>query len=161
MKLSPESLARASSRHPWRTLGIWIVLIVAMGAVSSSLLSGVLSQDIAFTNKPESVKAQDILDTRFTAPGQKPDSSAFFRPIGPGTNARGHFHAAVFPYRPLPKGNVSLRGTISGLLATESARTVMHLLADEREFEGVGQTDLMRGACWVGPLRILGPAPQT
>ena len=29
----------------------------------------------------------------------------------------------------------------------------MHLLADEREFEGVGQTDLMRGACWVGPLR--------
>src|SRR5437016_183817 len=90
-----------------------------------------------------------------------PDSSAFFRPIGPGTNARGHFHAAVFPYRPLPKGNISLRETINGLLATESARTVMHLLADEREFEGVGQTDLMRGACWVGPLRILGPAPQT
>src|SRR5436189_1471815 len=78
MKLSPESLARASSRHPWRTRGIWIVLIVAMGAVSSSLLSGVLSQDIAFTNKPESVKAQDILDPRFTAPGQKPDSTEFF-----------------------------------------------------------------------------------
>ena len=90
-----------------------------------------------------------------------PDSGAFFRPIGPGTNARGHFHAAVFPYRPLPKGNISLRETINGLLATESARTVMHLLADEREFEGVGQTDLMRGACWVGPLRILGMAPQT
>ncbi len=88
------------------------------------------------------------------------DSSAFLRPIGPGTNAYGHFHAAVFPYRPLPKGNISLRETINGLLATESARTVMHLLADEREFEGVGQTNLMRGACWVGPLRILGPAPQ-
>ena len=78
MKLSPESLARASSRHPGRTLGIWIVLIAAMGAVSSSLLSGVLSQDIAFTNKPESVKAQDIIDARFTAPGQKPDSTEFF-----------------------------------------------------------------------------------
>src|SRR5690242_18507407 len=46
MKLSPESLARASSRHPWRTLGIWLVLIAAMGAISSALLSGVLSQDI-------------------------------------------------------------------------------------------------------------------
>ena len=89
------------------------------------------------------------------------DSSAFLRPIGPGTNARGHFHAAVFPYRPLPKGNINLGETINGLLETESARTVMHLLADEREFEGVGQTDLMRGACWVGPLRFLGPSPQT
>jgi hypothetical protein len=28
----------------------------------------------------------------------------------------------------------------------------MHLMADERRFEGVGETDLMRGACWVGPL---------
>ena len=89
------------------------------------------------------------------------NSSPFLRPIGPGTSARGHFHAAVFPYRPLPKGNINLRETITGLLATESARTVMHLLADEREFEGVGQTDLMRGACWVGPLRNLSPAPQT
>ena len=90
-----------------------------------------------------------------------PDSGAFLRPIGPGTNAQGHFHAAVFPYRPLPKGNISLRETITSLLGTESARTVMHLLSDEREFEGVGQTELMRGACWAGPLRILGRAPQT
>ena len=78
MKLSPESLARASSRHPWRTLGVWFVLIAAMGAISSALLSGVLNQDIAFTNKPESVKAQDILDSRFTPPGGNPDSTEFF-----------------------------------------------------------------------------------
>jgi hypothetical protein len=36
----------------------------------------------------------------------------------------------------------------------------MHLLADEREFEGVGQTDLMRGACWAGPLRFVNGAPK-
>ena len=77
MKLSPESLARASSRHPWRTLLVWVVLIAAMGAVTSSLLSGVLTQDIAFTNKPESVKAQDVLDAKFTQ-GTKPDSTEFF-----------------------------------------------------------------------------------
>ncbi|MEN9601217.1 MAG: hypothetical protein RIS56_823 [Verrucomicrobiota bacterium] len=83
----------------------------------------------------------------------------FFRSIGPGTQAQGHFHAAVFPYRPLPKGNLKLQETIASLLGTESARTVLHLLADERQFEGVGQTDLMRGACWVGPLRISDRAP--
>ncbi len=65
MKLNPETLARASSRHPWRTLGIWLVLIVAMGAVTSSLLADVLTQDIAFTNSPESVQAQDVLDAKY------------------------------------------------------------------------------------------------
>jgi RND superfamily putative drug exporter len=67
MKMSPESLARASSRHPWRTLAAWVVLIVTMGAVSSRLLSGVLSQDVSFTNRPESVRAQDVLDAKFAA----------------------------------------------------------------------------------------------
>jgi hypothetical protein len=89
------------------------------------------------------------------------EAAQFFRRIGPGTTAQGHFHAAVFPYRPLPKGNVSLKDTVAGLLATESAQTVVHLLADEREFEGVGQTDLMRGACWIGPLRISDRPSQT
>jgi hypothetical protein len=37
----------------------------------------------------------------------------------------------------------------------------MHLLADEREFEGLGQTDLMRGACWVATLRLSGREHQT
>jgi uncharacterized membrane protein YdfJ with MMPL/SSD domain len=78
MKLSPASLARASSRHPWRTLGVWVVVIITAGMLSSALLSGVLNQDIAFTNKPESVKAQDILDARFTAPGNKADTTEFF-----------------------------------------------------------------------------------
>jgi putative drug exporter of the RND superfamily len=65
MKLSPESLARASSRHPIRTIGIWFVVIVAMGIVSSRLLSGALNQDIEFTNNPESVRAQNLIDAKF------------------------------------------------------------------------------------------------
>jgi hypothetical protein len=89
------------------------------------------------------------------------DIAAFLRPVGPGTSAQGHFHAAVFPYRPLPRGNPGLRDSVSNLLASESAQSVMHLLADEREFEGVGQTDLMRGACWVGPLKTPGSAAST
>ena len=91
----------------------------------------------------------------------RPDTGAFLRPIGKGTDAQGHFHAALFGYRPLPKGNIGLSETIASLLASESARAVMHLLPDERQFEGVGQTELMRGACWVGPLQNLSRAPQT
>jgi RND superfamily putative drug exporter len=77
MKLSPESLARASSRHPWRTLAVWLAVIVGMGALSGAMLGGVLNQDIAFTNKPESVRAQDVLDARFNA-GSEADSTEFF-----------------------------------------------------------------------------------
>jgi RND superfamily putative drug exporter len=66
MKLNPESVARASSRHPWRTIGAWFLAIVAMGTVTGSLLAGVLTQDIKFTNKPESVKAQDVIDAHFS-----------------------------------------------------------------------------------------------
>ena len=40
--------------------------IAAMGAISGALLAGVLTQDIAFTNKPESVKAQDVIDLQFS-----------------------------------------------------------------------------------------------
>jgi RND superfamily putative drug exporter len=67
MKINPESLARASSRHPWRVIGAWGVLFVVMIGVSSTLLSGVLNNDISFTNKPESIKAQDVIDARFSA----------------------------------------------------------------------------------------------
>jgi RND superfamily putative drug exporter len=69
MKLSPESLARASSRHPWRTIGVWVVVIVSMGIVSSRLLGDVLSQDFEFTNKPEAVRAQEVIDETFQTGG--------------------------------------------------------------------------------------------
>ena len=90
----------------------------------------------------------------------EPEHSSFLRPVGPGTKAAGHFHAAVFPYRPLPKGRLDLAEAVAQQLGTESAQTVLHLLADEREFEGVGQTDLMRGACWIGPLRPADRQPE-
>jgi hypothetical protein len=38
MRLNPESIARASSKHPWRTVGVWFVIFVLAGAASSALL---------------------------------------------------------------------------------------------------------------------------
>jgi putative drug exporter of the RND superfamily len=74
MKVSPESLARASSRHPWRVIGIWVLLLVAMGTASGRLLGDVLTNDISFTNKPESIRAQDVIDQKFTPPGAGKDT---------------------------------------------------------------------------------------
>jgi len=66
VRINPESMAGVSSRHPWRTLGAWFALIVAMAIVSGRLLSGVMTNDVHFTNDPESVRAQDVIDARFS-----------------------------------------------------------------------------------------------
>ena len=65
MRVNPEALARASSRHPWRVVGVWILIVVAAGVFTGVGLGDVLTNDIAFTNKPESIKAQDVIDRQF------------------------------------------------------------------------------------------------
>ena len=64
MRLNPESIARASSKHPWRTVGLWFVIFVLAGASSSALLGSALTTDIDFTNTPEAKEAQQILEQR-------------------------------------------------------------------------------------------------
>jgi putative drug exporter of the RND superfamily len=68
LKISPQSLARASSTHPWRTLGIWALVIAVCGTLAGTLLSGVLTTDAAFTNKPEAVRAADLIEERLRGP---------------------------------------------------------------------------------------------
>ena len=94
-----------------------------------------------------------ILITGFAVRTPSPATAPFLRPLGSTASPLpAHCHAAVFPYRPLPKGRLDLMESVTSLLGTDSAQTVLHLMSDDRPFEGLGETDLMRGACWVGPL---------
>ncbi len=61
MKINPESLARASSRHPWRTVGIWGAVLVAGIVAAATLLGPVLTTDFDFTNNPEAKRAAQVL----------------------------------------------------------------------------------------------------
>jgi putative drug exporter of the RND superfamily len=65
MRVNPEALARASSRHPWRVVIGWVGLVMIAGTFVGAGLGDVLTNDIAFTNKPESIKAQDVIDQKF------------------------------------------------------------------------------------------------
>ena len=56
------------------------------------------------------------------------------------------------PLATVPQGELLLRQTITDLVSGSQPGTVMHLMADTRPFEGVGETDLVRGACWFGAL---------
>ena len=63
-----------------------------------------------------------------------------------------HFHAAAFHYRPIQKGEIDLRTTVKSLFETHGLQGVLHLLEDHREAMGAGETELIRGAAWVGPI---------
>lgn len=74
------------------------------------------------------------------------------RPIGADSWPRGHFHAAAFSYRPLKKGSIVLKNTVTTLFETESLQGVLHLLSDNRDTAGIRQSEFARGACWIGAI---------
>src|SRR5215470_7855498 len=67
---TPERLARASARHPWRAVAVWIVVLAAAAVCSSAFLSRALTTQSSFANNPESVRAQNLIEQRLTGPAK-------------------------------------------------------------------------------------------
>jgi RND superfamily putative drug exporter len=62
MKFGPQSLARTSALHPWRTVGVWVFLVITAGILSSQLLGSALTTSVRFTDNPESARATALLE---------------------------------------------------------------------------------------------------
>lgn len=86
--------------------------------------------------------------------GGTPDLSAWLRPLDTEGRYCGHMHAAVFGYRPIKKGVVDLAVTVDSLFESENLQAVLHLLHDRRTINGAGESELVSGACWFGPLQV-------
>lgn len=89
------------------------------------------------------------------ARGEAGDLAPMLRPLAKGSSLLGHFHAAAFSYRPLQKGRIELKDTVAKLFDTASLQAVLHLIGDDREMEGAGQSEFLRGACWIGPIETV------
>ena len=76
----------------------------------------------------------------------------FLRPLGAAPRPAGHFHAAIFPNRPLAKGPIDLSRAVASLFENETLEGVLHLLTDDRAGIGAGETELVRGAMWIAPI---------
>jgi len=72
-------------------------------------------------------------------------------PSHPGLAA--HIHAAVFPYQPLPNGNIDMAASVQKFFNGPPPLAVMHLVDDNRPAVGLGQSALIRGACWCAPVQ--------
>jgi len=74
------ALTRATARHPWRTIGVWIVLIIAI-VFASRAFGGPLVNDFTIPNS-DAQRASNLLQTHF--PQQAGDSAQviFSAPAG-------------------------------------------------------------------------------
>ena len=64
MNLSTEGLARASARHRWITIGVWLGVLVTAIVLAGTLLGDALTTESTLTNNPESVQADNLLQER-------------------------------------------------------------------------------------------------
>ena len=84
------------------------------------------------------------------APVVRPLNSSLPNSAG---SINGHFHAAAFSYHPLQNGKIDLKTTVRKLFEREDVDDVVHLLTDDRVIAGAGESEFIRGACWIGPIR--------
>ena len=45
-----------------------------------------------------------------------------------------------------------MRRSVASLFETDTLQGVLHLLHDDREISGGGESEFVAGACWLGPL---------
>jgi anti-anti-sigma factor len=77
----------------------------------------------------------------------------FLRPLCTESPIRAHVHAAVFNYQPVQRGELPLLGIVSKVVTSSNPNALLHLMADARPYEGVGETEMSRGACWLGSIK--------
>jgi anti-anti-sigma factor len=83
----------------------------------------------------------------------------WLRPLGGRTDCLGHFHAAVFSYRPVPLRTVQPRVVVTKYFTQQRAKRVLHLLADDRGATGAGESEFLRGICWTSPVAGIEAVP--
>jgi putative drug exporter of the RND superfamily len=65
-----DTIGGRCARHPWRTIAVWGAVILVAVALQATLLGGALTTGGAFTDEPESARAQRLLEERLRGPAQ-------------------------------------------------------------------------------------------
>ena len=92
MRLSPASLARVASRHPWYAVAIWVVALLVAGILSARVLGDALTTDTDFTNEPEAKRASGLLEERL---GGRGEGTEFVVVSGPSSVTEPEYKAFV------------------------------------------------------------------
>lgn len=107
---------------------------------------------LSFSREPVHARRAAIVVGVATRGAAGSPLASFVRPLG-GAAPAGHFHAVVFPPRPLKRGPGDLAATVADLAASPPL-ALLHLLTDPQPVLGSGRPTLARGRCWFAPLTI-------
>jgi RND superfamily putative drug exporter len=61
---SPQRLATASARHPWRMVGLWLVGFIVSFVVIGAFMEDALTTEARVTNNPDSAVGEQLLEDR-------------------------------------------------------------------------------------------------
>lgn len=126
LRTSPDS--EIANRFSFPAVRDWVTFTPATAARATAILAGVCSS------------------------GPAAELAPFLRPLDEEGELAGHFHAALFPHRPVQRGRVELAPTIRSVFQSHAITSVLHLLNDTRLASGCGESEFLRGACWIAPL---------
>jgi RND superfamily putative drug exporter len=68
--MSTERLARTSARHPWAVIIVWIFILAVAALSARAFLGKALTTQGSFTNHPQSIRAQNLIEQRLTGPAK-------------------------------------------------------------------------------------------
>jgi hypothetical protein len=108
-------------------------------------------ENLNFTTEPEFNQMMTITVGVATQNHHSPLAS-FVRPSASGSPILQHFHSAVFSYYPLRKSEIDLEETIATFFELDKIQSVLHLINDERDSVGVGESEFSHGTCWIGKI---------
>ena len=139
----------------------------AMLAECSSLVGAMLQKSESPTNPGESLLSfptERIFEhlqcvvCGVVARRSLPEWASVMDPVADGTTMVGHLHVAAFPKAVLPYGVVDMNHTLRKLFTNVPTQKLLHLLTSD----GSGQTEFVRGICWLGPVDLMqSPEPAT
>ncbi|MBP7654082.1 STAS domain-containing protein, partial [Candidatus Dependentiae bacterium] len=80
--------------------------------------------------------------------------NSFVRKLSDNCGINGHFHSLIFTYQPLSKGKIELEKTVASVFEKQNLLSILHLINDERNITGIGQSEFSRGICWFAPVIV-------
>lgn len=113
-----------------------------------------IKESVNFTTEPAHFKML-TLSIGFISDQSNEDEERFLRPMLPGKSLKGHVHSAVFPYIPLKKTDIDLNETVGYIFNNTEIVDILHLTNDIREITGQGESQFVKGLCWVVPVKSL------
>lgn len=107
-------------------------------------------EHFSFTTEPSYERCTTVICALFST-----SRDPMLRPVDPASRCWGHAHAAVFSHRPLPDGVIDAGEYVRTLFDYSTVHSVLHMMHDARNPMRSAESEFIRGAMWIHPLRGL------